>query len=220
MSNNTQASSTTAHFGLSQWAADDLIRREDFNHDLAAIDAALWQQAQTLAAAATAAQLTTLQQSMPEVILHSQTLSSAVNSLTIDLSGKSLGQFNRLRLVLDRSTVGNGYPCIRLNGDSASGSYSNSCEGTTAFRADGFYNSYNHYIIDFLGNTSSVTCRSSGHWGTNTGMGSGGTTSYYMKCGLSGIQSITLYVGGDDLSVWSSYKLNSGMRLTLYGRRA
>jgi len=37
----TNASSATPNLGLSQWAADDYIRREDFNADNAAIDAAL-----------------------------------------------------------------------------------------------------------------------------------------------------------------------------------
>lgn len=219
MSNNTQASSTTAHFGLSQWAADDLIRREDFNHDLAAIDAALWQHAQTLAAAATAAQLTTLQQNMPEVILHSQTLSSAVNSLTIDLSDKSLGQFNRLLLHIDRKTSGGNALYMRINNDATSSHYGAS-NGTnySSMRMGDLHSVYTVVSFALYDGGSCVAVHETGAHGTS--YRAGAANNYWNVGGFASVNSLQLFGGDYNGNASSGTIFPVGCRITLYGRRA
>lgn len=91
---STNASGTTEHYGLSQWAEDDLILRQDFNHDNAAIDAALHAQ-QTAATTA----INALEESVPLVRLTSQTLTAAAASISISLSGITLSNFQELQLI-------------------------------------------------------------------------------------------------------------------------
>lgn len=91
---STNASGTTEHYGLSQWAEDDLILRQDFNHDNAAIDAALHAQ-QTAATTA----INALEESVPLVRLASQTLTAAAASISISLSGITLSNFQELQLI-------------------------------------------------------------------------------------------------------------------------
>lgn len=97
MSNSTQASSTTAHYGLSQWAAEDLIRREDFNHDFAAIDAALHSQQQTSSAAITA-----LEESVCLVRLAGTVTTAEAAQIPLDLSAIDLSEYAELWLLVDQ----------------------------------------------------------------------------------------------------------------------
>lgn len=111
---STNASATTEHYGLSQWAEDDLILRQDFNHDNAAIDAALHAQ-QTAATTAIAA----LEESVSLVRLASQTLAANADSISISLSGIDMSKFMELQLISSPMILsGSARVWVRFNGDS------------------------------------------------------------------------------------------------------
>lgn len=132
---STNASGTTEHYGLSQWAADDLILRQDFNHDNAAIDAALHTQ-QTAATTA----INALEESVSLVRLASRTLTADAASINISLSGITLSNFLELQMVFS-PLLCTSYAKVkvRFNGDGGDNYLSSSTSSTY----DGVYPSGN-----------------------------------------------------------------------------
>lgn len=202
---STNASGTTEHYGLSQWAEDDLILRQDFNHDNAAIDAALHAQ-QTAATAA----INALEESVPLVRLASQTLTAAAASISISLSGITLSNFQELQLVFSPLLCPSYTKVkVRFNGDGGNNylNYSDS-------------NTFDHIKLDGNGYdrlTGKLTLWNGGSYvmGTYTGATyketlSWGSRSFLWKGGglntLTGIQLIP-----------TAGSIGVGTRVSLYG---
>lgn len=116
----TNASNTTPHFGLSQWEGSDPIRREDFNADHAAIDAALHAQ----------------EQAMTLVKLFETTVTEDITGITIDLSGVDLSRYMKLTLqgILPPTATSNKYCYLRINGNETAGDYG---AGLFVYNAEG-----------------------------------------------------------------------------------
>lgn len=213
MSNSTQASSTTAHYGLSQWAAEDLIRREDFNHDFAAIDAALHSQQQTSSAA--------IQSALSQLCvqkLGSQTLSADAGSITLDLSSFSLSQYARLELSFHNvSGTASAELLARFNNDAASGHYgyyqSPSINDNTGLRLGWVYSDYKStglmQLWDMSGKVAALYTSGRGDGQSNYSPGGQNSWCFWRQGGLSAVQSLKICT--------DSGNLKSGSSVTLYG---
>lgn len=220
-SNTTQASSTTTHYGLSQWAAEDLIRREDFNHDLAAIDAALHSQQEACTAA--------IQEALGQICvqkLANVTLTAEAAALTIDLSSVDLSQYDRLEVRLYNmasTSQGSFNLLLTVNNDSTSGHYgkeNNSSLSSTSYLLSATLScfgsaSVEHILEDVDGVLSSRwrafyvdNDRDSGKNNSSTN----GTGSIWKQGGLSSVSSLRFTLSDDDT-------LKSGARAVVYGWR-
>lgn len=95
---STQATNTTTHYGLSQWAPNDRILREDFNADFSAIDSALHAHDEAIQNVAdNASILKLIEQNAPIVKLYEKKGGTG-SKHQIDVSGMDLTQFSRLEL--------------------------------------------------------------------------------------------------------------------------
>lgn len=93
----------TTNFGLNQWVASDMVKREDFNADNLAIDNALAK--------------------IPIALLANHTLYAATAFISLDLSKTDLSQYRFLLIAADGKVEGSGFTdseCVnlRINNDS------------------------------------------------------------------------------------------------------
>lgn len=211
---STNASGSTAHFGLSQWGENDRILREDFNHDNAAIDAALKQQQDSIA--------TQIQSALGQICvqkLYSQTLSSAVSSVTIDLSGVDMSQYGRLEIDIRSAACSvndTPYLLLRINGDSTSGHYTlyspPSFNNQTGIQVGRLYSDYLCTSLTRLWDMSGKVAARSDYIYTDASASAerhSAEWSFWKQGGLAAIRNLTLASG--------SGSLKSGFSVTVYG---
>ena len=102
----------TQNYQLSRWEKDDRIMMEDFNADNEAIDAAL---------KANADAVTALEQGVKFIKLGAATTTAAGQSMTVDLSGVDMSQYEAMLLLTQAyiSASGTRSLVLSLNGTSA-----------------------------------------------------------------------------------------------------
>lgn len=209
----TNASAATPNYGLSQWAEGDRIRREDFNHDNAAIDTALYAQA-----AQTEAAIHAVEEGVSLVRLFSQTLAADAAEVNIDLSVIDMSRFAALELKLCNlrgSASSSAALSMTINGNTASGDYfygTSSGGANTKLALGSLYDgSLAGVWVDMLDSANYVLCYSKGV----SGYISSGSLSYWnspqswAKGSIAGIQSMKVSV--------ASGVIRAGACLVLYG---
>ena len=109
----------TEHYQLNQWDAADPIRREDFNSDNAAIDAALAAIRQAAESKAEQSALEKIKSEMPVILLGSYATEDGNVSAHFDLSGLDMSRFSQLSLWVGGVANTTGTLCLRFNGDTS-----------------------------------------------------------------------------------------------------
>lgn len=198
---STNASSTTANYGLSQWAEGDRILREDFNHDNAAIDAALHTQA-----AQTAAAVKAVEEKISLVRLFQTTLTSATASLSIDLSAIDLSQYIELELCVNSVTTSASTENALFSATVSNGSESYDLAIAT------LYGGYKYYTRSRFADGGALFVRTEGHYIQSSDVIlSLGNVYAWRKHTLAEVRTMTLKIAAG--------KLVAGTSIVLYGRK-